>query len=327
VRAIILIISALLGAFRTSYSQTSRSIVLLFAGDLTLADHIDSDVGERVDYVFQKWHAVGEYDVFMVNLENPITLSSRAEKKEFTFRMHPRYLRTLETARINIVDLANNHIGDYGAQGLDDTMRYLDSAGIHYVGAGRDLEQARRPFVVEKEGRRIGFLAYAGGKFAARRDKPGFAPRDESCIVSDVKKLRDSVDYLVVSFHWGMELEKRPSREQEGLAHEVIDAGADLIVGHHPHTLQGIERYKGGVIAYSLGNFVFGGNGLDTYPTAILKVSLQNRSATVELVPIQVTHWQPCLPGDQVRAGVVDLVRSRSQIFPKSISFSSGASR
>lgn len=121
--------------------------------------------------------------MFIVNLENPITLSDQAEEKEFAFRMHPRYVRTLETGRINVVDLANNHTGDLGAQGLDDTVRYFDSAGIHYVGAGRNLKQAREPLVIEKNRERIGFLAYAG---------------------------------------------------------------ADLVVGHHPHTLQGIERYKGG---------------------------------------------------------------------------------
>jgi hypothetical protein len=327
VRAIFPVIIAVLSTFGSLSGQTSRPVVLLFAGDVTLARHIDTDVGTRVNYVFQKWHEVGAYDFFMVNLENPITLSDQAEEKEFTFRMHPRYVRTLESARINVVDLANNHIGDYGARGLEDTMRSLDSAGIQHVGAGMYIKQARRPVVLEKEGERIGFLAYAGGEFAAGSNKPGFAPRYESYVLTDVRRLRNSVDYLVVSFHWGTELSEQPSREQMKLAHDVIDAGADLVVGHHPHTLQGIERYKSGVIAYSLGNFVFGGNRLSTFPTAILKVLLQDRSATVELVPIQVTRWQPHLPSEQVRAKIVDLVRDRSRMFTKSILFPTGVSR
>ena len=327
VRAIFSITVAVLSVCASLFSQTRRPIVLLFAGDVTLARHIDSDVGSRVDYVFERWHEIGEYDIFTVNLENPITLYDRPEEKEFVFKMHPRYVRTLAAGRVTIVDLANNHIGDYGARGLDDTMKYLDSAGIQYVGAGRDLEQARRPIIIEKEGEKIGFLAYAGGTFAAKDNRAGFAPRSESYIMADVKNLRSRVDYVVVSFHWGAELAERPSQGQIRLAHNVIDAGADLVVGHHPHTLQGIERYKGGVIAYSLGNFVFGGNGLSSYPTAVLKVVLQDRSATVELVPIQVTRWQPHLPSDLVRAAVFDLVRDRSQMFSESISFSTGASR
>jgi poly-gamma-glutamate capsule biosynthesis protein CapA/YwtB (metallophosphatase superfamily) len=327
VRAIFLIFMAVLSAFGSLCGQTSRPVILLFAGDVTLARHIGTDVGRKVGYVFQKWEEVGEYDFFMVNLEDPITLSDQAEEKEFTFRMHPRYVRTLETGRINIVDLANNHIGDYGAEGLDDTMHYLDSAGIHYVGAGRDLQQARRPLLLEKNGERIGILAYAGGDFCAGANKPGFAPRYDTYVVSDVKKLRNRVDYLVVGFHWGTELAERPSSGQVKLAHEAIDAGADLVIGHHPHTLQGIERYKTGVVAYSLGNFVFGGNHLSTYPTAVLKVVLRGRSSEVELVPIEVTRWQPHLPAADVAERIVDLVRERSRMFPQSIPFPTGASR
>jgi len=306
--------------------QRAGPVTMLFAGDVTLAQHIEREVGERVDYVFEHWNQIGAYDIFMVNLENPITRSTAKVEKEFNFRMPARYIKTLQGAGINVVNLANNHVGDYGLQGLYDTIANLDSAGIRYVGAGRDLDQARTPLIIELRGKRIGLLGYYGsGTWAATRSRPGVAPRHEPSIISDVQKLRATVNYLVVSFHWGEESADRPSPEQIRLAHRVIDAGADLIVGHHSHTLQGIERYKGKVIAYSLGNFVFGGNRCRSYGTAVLRVVLGEASQEVELVPVQVINWQPRVAERSTADVIIKRVRDRSAIFSESISFSSGA--
>lgn len=309
------------------FSQTEQPVVLLFAGDVVLSRHIESQVGDRFDYVFDKWNEVGPYDVFMVNLEHPVTQATTKVPKEFNFKMHPKYLRTLQLGGINIINAANNHVADYGLQGIYDTMRYLDSAGIRYVGIGKNLAEARKPVIFEKNGKKIGFLGYhGGGKFAAMGHQAGIAPRYGQYIAEDVARLRPEVDYVIVNFHWGTELEENPSNGQIQLAHQVIDAGADLIVGHHPHILQGIERYKGKVIAYSLGNFIFGGNFRSSYSTAVLKVALSTTGADVGLLPIQVSDWQPHLPSERVKAEVFDVIRKRSEFFSETISFSSGAS-
>ena len=311
-----------------SHSQQSQPVTLLFGGDMTLARHIEREVGDKVDYLFERWKGIEPYDVFMVNLENPVTLSTQKVDKEFNFRMHPRYLRALQRASINIVNLANNHVGDYGLAGLYDSMANLDSVGIRHVGAGRTLGAARSPVVIEKNGRKIGFLGYyGGGRFSATSSRGGVAPRYEPYILSDVRQLRGATDYVVVSLHWGDESADRPSPDQIRLAHRIIDAGADLIIGHHSHTLQGIERYKEKVIAYSLGNFIFGGNGRSDYETAVLRLVLRDSVADVELIPIQVTRWQPHLPNEVTRLSILNLVRERSRIFSESISLSSGASQ
>ncbi len=306
--------------------QQGEPVTMLFAGDVTLAHHIEREVGDKVDYIFEHWNQVGAYDLFMVNLENPVTRSTGKVEKEFNFRMPPRYLRTLKNAAINVVNLANNHIVDFGIQGLYDTFANLDSAGIRYVGAGRDIGEARTPVLIDLKGKRIGILGYYGsGKWAATPTRAGVAPRHEPSVISDVRKLRDSVDYLVVNFHWGEESAERPSPELIRLAHRVVDAGADLIVGHHPHTLQGIERYKGKVIAYSLGNFVFGGNSRRSYGTAVLRVLLGDTTQEVELVPVQVINWQPQVAQRSNAEVIFRRVRDRSAIFSESISFPSGA--
>lgn len=307
------------------FSQTGEKVTLFFAGDVVLSNHIETQVGDKFDYVFGRWNEVDTSAIFMFNFEHPITTAKRKVEKEYNFKMHPKYLRTLHHGRVTLVNAANNHIADYGIAGIDDTMNYLDSAGIRYVGIGKNLEEARRPVIIEKNGKKIGFLGYhGGGKFAATRTRTGLAPRYEPYIIEDVERLRPQVDYVVVNFHWGTELAEKPDHSQIALAHHVIDAGADLIVGHHPHVLQGVETYKGKTIAYSLGNFIFGGNFRDSYPTAVLKVTLADAEPAVELVPVSVTHWQPHVSDDATRTNVLNLMRKRSKSFSNSILFSSG---
>lgn len=302
-----------LGSFLLA--QSKEPVVLLFAGDVTLDRHIDRVAGNDPEYLFRRWD-VRPYDLFMVNLEHPITTSSSSIPKEFNFKMHPKYLRTLQHAGITMVNAANNHVADFGLHGLYDTMHYLDSVGIGYVGIGKNLDEARKPCIVELKGWRVGFLGYHGnGRFSATAKSAGVAPRVEQHIVADVRKLKPQVDFLVVNFHWGVELADQPDEAQIRLAHRVVDAGADLIVGHHPHVLQGIERYNGATIAYSLGNFVFGGNFRHTYETAVLKVVLSADRPQITLVPVFVQEWQPHLADERTAKRVKDLVQQRSAMF------------
>lgn len=308
-------IFALMLAASTAVAQ--EPVTMIFAGDLTLSDNVERYVGANTGYVFERWKPGANADIFMANLEHPITTATERVEKKFTFKMHPRYGATLLDAGLTLVTCANNHVFDYGLQGIDDTMRNLDSLGIQYVGIGKNLRDARRPVIIERKGRKIGFLAYyGGGEFAATPARQGFAPRYTRYILEDVRALKSSVDYVVVNFHWGVERATIPDDWQVTLAHKVAEAGADLIIGHHPHILQGIERYKESTIAYSLGNFVFGGNTQHTYETAVLKVTLTGERSEVELVPVSVRRWQPVVAEGAVRQSVLDLVRERSSHFP-----------
>jgi poly-gamma-glutamate synthesis protein (capsule biosynthesis protein) len=292
------------------------ALSMVFAGDLNLSDRFEQYTGANGEFAFTEWQKIGPVDAQMVNLENPVTFSSDSSDKEFVFRMHPRYLKMIKMAGISIVNCANNHLGDFGCAGIVETLFWLDSLGIRHTGAGRNSSEARKPVVISFHHKTVGILGYGGdGIHYAGHSAAGTMPCDESTIVHDVRALAGTVDLVVVNFHWGDENAVVPGGAQIRLAHAVIDAGADLIIGHHPHVLQGIEYYKKGVIAYSLGNFVFGGNAREiNSETIVLKIEVEKSSWRCTTMPVMVVQWKP-QPADSVKARrVLDLVAARSKI-------------
>ena len=281
----------------------SNVIVLNFAGDVTFANHFKSYVGNRWSYSFEKFPEFSKADLSIVNLENPLTRRGLPSEKQFNFRARPEYTRVLKAGGIDIVNLANNHIYDYSEQGLFDTIDFLDQAGIRHIGAGKDLRSARKPVLLTIKGVRIAFLGYYGlrkhsGSHPATTDSAGTALRKLSYIKKDIKAVRDSADIVIVTFHWGIEKEHVPEADQINFAHKTIRYGADLIVGHHPHVLQGIEKYRNGLIVYSLGNFIFGGNSRKHEKTAVLQVKIDSESKKItsyKMLPVRVDYWQPRL--------------------------------
>jgi poly-gamma-glutamate capsule biosynthesis protein CapA/YwtB (metallophosphatase superfamily) len=303
-------------------SDSSNSLTLYFAGDCTLASHFEDFVDNHFDYPFQRFRIFSEGDLFMVNLENPITERTQRVHKEFNFKMNPKYLKVLQEAGIKLVALANNHVFDYGADGLLDTIHFLDSVGIRHVGAGPNLEAAREPAIFEVKGIRLGFLAYfGGGTYAATGTRAGVAPRVRGMIKTDIQKLKqsDKVGYVAVNFHWGKEKALYPEEWQVALAHFTVECGADLVVGHHPHVLQGVEKYKNAIIAYSLGNFLFGGKNRSTYNTVVLKVEIRGAERRTSLLPVRVENWQPSILSGEEGEGVIATVKQRSSRFRETI--------
>lgn len=302
---------------------TNPPLVLRFGGDCLLASHYEDAVGENGDSAFAGFDLLRSADISCVNLECPVTTRGEKVKKPFNFRMNPAYLSALDRAGIDIVNIANNHIFDYGKQGLFDTISYLDSVGVWHIGAGRTAQEAATPVVVQAGRRRIGFQGYYGGGEAptASGQNPGVAPRSLPVILADIGEFRkkDSVDYVVVVLHWGTEKATAPDDDQVQFAHALIDAGADAVIGHHPHVLQGIELYKSGVIVYSLGNLVFGGNSRDTYDTGLFEIALGMHSVDYKFIPVRMEGWKLT----RLSGRAADAVRSRmselSSIFPHSI--------
>lgn len=319
-----LLLLILLGSLPTTVSAQWAGwtpITLVFGGDCTFAQHFDRAIGDDVLAPFSALPILASADLAMVNLENPITTRGRKVPKTFNFRMHPRYLASLIAGGVDIVTIANNHVMDYGPLGLFDTRRFLDSVGIAAVGAGSSEAEARRPVILSRHGTRVGFLAYNAFSNATG-SHPGTAPRILSVVTEDVRALRESgtVDIIVVNFHWGTERAPFPDEDQVRFAHAVIDAGADLIVGHHPHVLQGVERYRQGLIAYSLGNFIFGGNSRPRHDSMLLAVTyLGGIPLDARIVPIRVENWRArLLDADEARP-VIELVRERSRNFARSL--------
>lgn len=202
-------------------------------------------------------------DLLLANLEAPFladtTGVARAEKT-YTFAVPPRHLGVLTAAGLDVVTLANNHILDFGPAGLESTRALLETAGIAHAGSGADREGAHRHVLVERAGRRVAVLAYNHvfpEDFWAGPDRPGTAHADDAGLAREVARAAAQADIVVVTFHWGAEGMETPKDYQRILARIAVDNGADLVVGHHPHVLQPLEWYRGRLIAYSLGNFVF----------------------------------------------------------------------
>ncbi len=212
------------------------------------------------------WEAVApllrDSDLTVANLEGPLTRRGKPEiEKQFTFRVPPDSAFAMRRAGIDAVALANNHTLDQGRVGLEETVAALRAAGIAFAGAGMSEREARTPARLVRRGVRIAMLSYSNTfpeEFWAKGPNPGTAFGHADWVGADVRAARKDSDLLIVNFHWGQELSPEPKEYQVKLARVAVDAGADLVLGTHPHTLQGLERYKGALIFYSLGNFAFG---------------------------------------------------------------------
>lgn len=232
------------------------------------------------------------------NLEGPLTDRGTAEQdKTYVFRSPPAPVsRALHTAGFTVVSLANNHTLDYGAEGLAQTQEALEAAGIAYTGAGRNLAEARRPVIVHAAGKTLAFLAYSvtlPEHFYAGPGKPGTAFGHEAHVRADVRAARQQADIVLVSFHWGQEGKTVLRDYQVQLGRAAIDAGAAAVLGHHPHILQGIERYRDGIILYSLGNFTFGSYSKQAQVSAIAELVFDgHRVSALRMHPINVNNFQ-----------------------------------
>ena len=233
----------------------SDAYILSNSCDLTF-----SSEAEWAKYPLNKVREVfREADIAFLNLETPLSDNAPRAGGQLT---PTAFTLGLTDAGIDIVSVANNHMMDAQSWGLFDTLKSLDNAGIAHVGAGKNLAQARAPHIVEKNGIKLAFLAYAvfvnvGDSGFATNGRPGVAPLDPLVIKADIARLKDSVDHIILSFHWdtyAYETAKQFDLHPDAIdfAHEMIDAGADAILGHHSHIPRAVEYYKGKPILYSL---------------------------------------------------------------------------
>lgn len=247
----------------TAVAARAEPVRLVFAGDIMLDDGPGRKIAAGDDPLAPFAARLRDADFTIGNLECPIATGGRAlANKIYTFRAHPRVLPLLK-GRFDALAVANNHSGDYGRAAFVETLEHLERAGIPYVGGGRDLAAAHAPLWVERGGLRIAILAYNEFKprsFEAGPDWPGVAWSEDSRVIGEIRAARAAGADLVIPFmHWGWEREAAPGERQRQLARAMIDAGADVVVGGHPHVTQGAEYYRGRLIVYSLGNFVFDG--------------------------------------------------------------------
>lgn len=262
------------------------TLKLAAAGDM-LITHVFSPRRSPFNRAFELVHKA---DLFFANLEIQLGTHGHPQEKMYTYLSDPSVVKVLRGVDVDVVSLANNHMLDYGEEALLQTLRTLKTSKIRHVGAGRNITEASKPVVLEKRGVRTAFLSLAATLplgSAASETRPGIAPvhvktsyeidptslqeqpgdppkirtiveaRDERRICQSIKQARKIADHVVVGIHWGLAFTKQRAEYQQSLGRKMIEAGATLIVGHHPHVRQGLERHKNGVILYSLGDFIF----------------------------------------------------------------------
>jgi poly-gamma-glutamate synthesis protein (capsule biosynthesis protein) len=240
---------------------SAASVRLAWMGDVMLADGPGRVIARGQDPFAGVVPALKDADLRIANLECVIATGGQRLAKPWTFRAHPRTLDVLRR-HVDVVSVANNHSGDFGPQAFAEMLGRLQQAGLPYFGGGRDLRAAHRPAIVERQGLRIALLGYNEmfpRSFEATADGPGTAWADEEQIVADIRAARAQADVVIPYLHWGQEHSETAHARQRALARLMIQAGADAVVGTHPHVRQDTEVIDGKPVIYSLGNFVFDG--------------------------------------------------------------------
>jgi len=307
-----------------------EQVSLSAVGDISLGGTVAemiSDEGPDKPFVFIR-NEFKKGDVVFGNLESPLSNSGDPLKNKCCLSSPPEAVKSLKLCGFNVVSLANNHIFDYGYESFEKTVSFLDENNIFWFGAGGNLAESRRPAILSFDNVTAGFLGYSWGFIQSKnatKKKYGTAPLNKKMIIEDVRNLKARVDVAIVSLHWGYEREIYPLPSQRKLAHEIIDAGAHLILGHHPHVLQGMEKYQGGVIVYSLGNFIFPDIHYKKY--RIIQKDENKRSVIFQcvlgktfvgdstFVPIVNCSTQPKLAVHKEQVDILEEVRRSSDSF------------
>ena len=265
------------------------SITVSMVGDCTLGTDVNFDQSTSFDAFYQMKNDPGYFfqnvkdiftadDLTVANMEGTLTTSNDRQQKTFAFKGNPSYTEILTQGGVEATNLANNHSHDYGDQSYEDTIQYLEADGITTFGYDRTA-------VMGVKGIKVGLIGIYELKDGLGRQQQ---------VIDTIREVKDQgAQVIIVSFHWGTEKSNIPDDIQKTLAHLAIDQGADLVVGHHPHVLQGIEKYQGKNIVYSLGNFCFGGNkNPSDKDTMIFQQTFTVENG--ELVEDDVTNIIPC---------------------------------
>ncbi len=328
------------------------TVTLVFGGELSLNDFVFEETSD-IDRLFSDIDIYQQADVAMVGLAEPLANASTTLQEDFHHRTRPQAVQTLKAGGIDIISLADESTLKYGARGLAETLNNLDRQGLYRVGAGRNQQEAHRPEILEVKGQRIAYLGYNPDALkGAKGEKAGVAlanSENRQHITEDIQAIRSQVDWIVVNYRWANSSESHTEHEsdlqslseqkpasdpsqpdftttapedwQKSLAHEAVDAGADLVVGYHPDFVQGTEIYRDRPIAYSLGDFTFDSDPLQDHDTAALKVSLRNQQMKVEFLPVTIRDAKLQLATKEHGTAILQSIRSASKTLDQPLSF------
>lgn len=286
----------------TKAPDPAKDVTIHFVGDIQFSGKVAELLEKNgYNYPFAKLGTMFKDDDLTIgNLETPVTHGgTSAADKTFVYKSSPKALQAMAAAGFDAVNLANNHILDQGVEGLVDTLTYLEQYGLAHTGAGMNGTEAYEPAYFDRKGMKIALLGFSRvvpvASWKADGNRAGVAEAyDSTRAVEAIRTARKKADLVIVVAHWGEERVSTPNADQTRLAHEFVDAGADLIIGGHPHVLQGLENYKGKWIAYSTGNFIFTRSTTEeTWKTAVFQASCsRDANCSMKVIPYEAALGQ-----------------------------------
>jgi poly-gamma-glutamate synthesis protein (capsule biosynthesis protein) len=323
-----------LGAYMSHENTLSNSAIIGFMGDVMIGRMVNETI-ETTDYTYPWGNTLPilqKADLRIINLETTLTTHTQKNPKVFNFKAFPDRVQTLQAAHIDIANLANNHSLDFKEAGLIETIATLDSAHIAHVGAGMNIQEAYSPTIITKNNIKIGIIGCTDNepKWKATDNKPGTNYieigniSDLSTIKTHITALRDIVDIIIVTIHWGPNMQQRPSQEFIECAHAIIDAGVDIIHGHSSHIFQGVEVYKNKIILYDTGDFI------DDYAidpilrndqSIFFAVTVtKNGPQSLKLTPVIINNMRVNIAEGSNKQEIIERIQKLSQEFNTTVS-------
>ncbi len=290
----------------TTTTPPKETLVIQGVGDVNLdPTYIPALAANGYDYAWDGLDGIfHQDDLSVINLECAPSDIGSPEPKRFVFRCPTEALGSMAIAGVEVANLGNNHGGDYGKEALVDGRAQVAAVGVAPVGAGKDLSEAKLPAVFDVKGWRVAVVGLGGVKphdgWFATEDRPGMVDGDDIPTIVDTVAAADAVaDIVVVTIHWGVELDTTPRPEDVERARAMIDAGADIIFGHHPHRLQPLEIIDGAAVFWSLGNFIWPDFSVAGSTTGVARVVIDSDGTlSACLIPAFIENpGQPVLTG------------------------------
>ena len=287
-----------------SYSLGKDNVSIAVTGDVMFGRKMPAvlDSGESPFRYVE--NVTKNADVLLVNFENPVTTSSYAVKGDVPLKADPKYTYLLSGANdVVVASQANNHALDYGETGLNESIKNLREAGIYVIGAGINSAEATKPVVIESGDRKItilnymdanNFAEYRGVMDPATANSSGYSAYDSELAERQVREARENGSSIIIAYlHYGNEYSRSPNDNQIKISHELINDGADIVIGSHAHVTQGVEMYNGKPIFYNLGNFIFDQSNPATHISYFLNLELVGDNCTVTLYPTYISNYLP----------------------------------
>ena len=297
--SIVLVVSLLFSV--SAYCADTLNIVV--TGDILLDRGVRREINKYgVDHLFSAGvdSVFRSAQVVVGNLECPATKIQAPVQKLFIFRGEPEWLQVLKRHGITHLNLANNHAIDQGREGLMDTRRNVSAAGMVPIGAGANMQEAAEPVLLASQPRNVWLvpsLRLALENYAYLTDKPCVSQEPMDSLLNRVHRLRkaDSTAVIIVSLHWGGEHTLQPANSQRWDPHQLIRAGADVLVCHHTHTLQTIEEFRGKMIYYSVGNFIFDQHKPLNTKACMVRLKVSTDDVKTETIPVEIRNCVPTI--------------------------------